>query len=173
MSKPTPPEKFDQFLAVLREVPNVSEACRRVGVSDTVFRVRRRVSPEFAAEWDEAIEQGLDNAEAIAHQRAFYGANKPLTHQGQIIHKRDYSARVVDPETGLERYVEPHLAPLLRDTHGNLIPETVPEVSDTLVMFLLKAYRPEKFRERSDVNVTGQIDIANAILAARKRSGNA
>lgn len=45
------------------------------------------------------------------------------------------------------------------------------EYSDTLAIFLLKAHAPEKYRERQDINITGKLDIAEAIGAARQRAG--
>lgn len=47
---------------------------------------------------------------------------------------------------------------------------TIREYSDTLAIFLLKGAKPEKYRERSDVNVTGKVELASAIVAARKRT---
>lgn len=47
----------------------------------------------------------------------------------------------------------------------------VREYSDTLAIFLLKAHSPEKYRERHDVNLTADVNIADAIYAARKRGG--
>lgn len=46
---------------------------------------------------------------------------------------------------------------------------TIKEFSDTLAIFLAKAHRPEKYRERTDVNIQGRLDIAEAITAGRKR----
>lgn len=48
---------------------------------------------------------------------------------------------------------------------------TVTKYSDGLATLLLKAHRPEKYRERQDINVSGQVDIAAVILAARERVG--
>jgi hypothetical protein len=43
-------------------------------------------------------------------------------------------------------------------------PVTVPyvehEYSDTLLIFLLKGARPEKYRERADVRHSGKIDVS-------------
>jgi len=165
--RPITPEKLEQFLHHLSEMPNVTRAARLIGHARKVMYDIKNRDPEFSSAWDEALEEGIDNAEAMVHRRAFQGADRPLTHQGQITYQRDYAA--VDPETG--QPYPPHLAPLLRDDLGQLVPATVKEYSDPLAIFLLKAHRPDKYRERSDVNVTGQIDIANTILAARKRSG--
>lgn len=38
--------------------------------------------------------------------------------------------------------------------------------SDTLLIFLLKGARPEKYRERFDTKVSGSLDISSAVAAA-------
>lgn len=164
---PITAETLTKFIGLLREMPNVTRAARLLGHSPQAFRYRKSNDPEFSTAWDEALEEALDNAEAMVHRRAFQGADKVLTYQGHITYLQDFGA--IDPATG-EHY-PPHEAPLLRDAAGRLVPSTVKEYSDQLAMFMLKAHRPDKYRERSDVNVTGSIDIATSILAARKRSG--
>ena len=47
------------------------------------------------------------------------------------------------------------------------------EGSDTLLIFLLKAAKPEKYRERKDVRLSGDTSLAEAIVAARTRSAPA
>ena len=37
---------------------------------------------------------------------------------------------------------------------------TIREYSDTLLIFMLKAVRPEKFRDRSEVKRTGKVDVS-------------
>lgn len=54
--------------------------------------------------------------------------------------------------------------------HQGVLMDTQKKYSDTLAIFLLKAHRPEKYRERSDVNVTGDINIAERLARARKRT---
>lgn len=51
--------------------------------------------------------------------------------------------------------------------------EVVQEYSDTLLIFLLKAIRPEKYRERSEVAIPGLADIANRLVAGRQRAAAA
>jgi hypothetical protein len=46
----------------------------------------------------------------------------------------------------------------------------VREYSDTLLIFLLKAIRPEKYRERSEVTVPGLTDLVERLAAGRKRA---
>lgn len=52
--------------------------------------------------------------------------------------------------------------------HQGFITDTVKEYSDTLMIFLLKGGKPEKYKER--VEHSGQVDLAARIVAARKRS---
>lgn len=55
-------------------------------------------------------------------------------------------------------------------TFQGVITDSYKEYSDTLAMFLLKAHRPDKYRERSDVTVTGDINIADRLARARNRT---
>ena len=54
---------------------------------------------------------------------------------------------------------------------GGALVGHIRKYSDTLAMFLLKAHRPERFRERTEVKHTGEVDITQRILAARKAHG--
>lgn len=123
--RPIPPEHFEQFLALLREMPNVTRAARTLGHAPRSFRNYRERDPDFAEAWDAALEEGIENCEAELHRRAFEGTDKPITHQGVI--------------TGSYK-----------------------EYSDTLAMFLLKAHRPEKYRERQDISHTGAMSLTVA-----------
>lgn len=49
----------------------------------------------------------------------------------------------------------------------------IQEFSDTLLMFTLKARRPEKFRENMKLEVSGTIDLAERVKRAKERGGNA
>lgn len=51
------------------------------------------------------------------------------------------------------------------------ITDTYKEYSDGLAQFLLKAHRPDKYRERSEVQHTGSVEIAQRLIAARRRTG--
>lgn len=84
---------MEPFLACLSEYGNVSEACRKAGISRFTAYKYRHADPLFAQQWAAAAELGLDGLEDMARARAY-------------------------------------------------------TVSDTLAIFLLKAGRPEKYRER-------------------------
>lgn len=51
------------FLQALRERPVVAYACSKAKITrSTAYRAREK-DPEFAAQWDEHMESGLDNVE--------------------------------------------------------------------------------------------------------------
>ena len=59
-----------KFLERLRQSPNVSEAARVAGFSRlTAYRMRNS-DPEFAANWDDALEEAVDRLEQVAWTRA-------------------------------------------------------------------------------------------------------
>jgi hypothetical protein len=98
----------------------VSDASRTAGVSRKTAYQQRSEDSDFAAQWDEALDEACDALEAEARRRAVEGVEqKKFTRGGDPI---------VDPETG-EQYKER-------------------VYSDTLLVFLLKGHRPERYRER-------------------------
>src|SRR5690606_18484748 len=82
------------------------------------YRLRKE-DPDFAAAWDEAMEQASDALEVEARRRAIEGWDEPVFYQGM--------------ETGMVR-----------------------KFSDTLLIFLLKGARPEKYRDRIDHTTKGK-----------------
>ena len=58
------------FLHALRTIPNVRLAARAVGVVRSDAYLHRDLFPEFATEWDEAIEAAIDSLESVLFQRA-------------------------------------------------------------------------------------------------------
>lgn len=131
-TKTTKPKRDarDVFLDHLRKTSNISEAAR-VAVLDrtTVYRWRSE-DPGFAAAWDDAIDEATDALEAEARRRAVDGHEEYVVSMGQI---------VLDPNTG---------EPLKQK-----------RFSDSLTALLLRAHRPEKYRERHDVKQSGSVAI--------------
>lgn len=111
-----------KFLEELSKAQSVSAAARSCAVSRTALYNLRENDSEFAAAWDDAIEQGVDALEDEAVRRALSS-------------------------------------------------------SDTLMIFLLKGARPEKYRETTrnvNVNVTPEqaAQMSDAELDAElKRRG--
>lgn len=68
----------DKFLGALAVSPNVSAAATAAGHSrQHVYRVRQE-DCEFAAAWDDAIEQAIDHLEGEMYRRAYKGVEKPV-----------------------------------------------------------------------------------------------
>src|SRR5262245_35840822 len=120
-----------RFIDTLRETANVRMSCKQAGIPRSSAYYKREKDSKFAAEWDEAIEDAVDSLELAATARAVNGLER----------RRPIWMKVKDAE-------------------GNEIVQKVDEVvereySDTLLIFLLKAHRPEKYRERYEVKNTG------------------
>lgn len=120
------------FLAALAETGVVRDACEAAGIGRrTAYHLRER-DPEFAAKWDEALEDAADLLETEAVRRARHGVKKPVVYKGQLCGTWvDRDGNVVD-----------QTAPGAR-----MVPLAVTEYSDTLLIFLLKGIRPGKYRE--------------------------
>ncbi len=109
----------EAFLQGLREGDTIALAARLARVKrETTYRWRKK-DPEFAAAWDDALEEGNDALEDEAFLRAVKGVGKPVFYKGKVCgHVQKYS--------------------------------------DSLLMFLLKARRPDKFRE--NVHISGKVE---------------
>ena len=127
------PHARARFLEVLRARANVSEAAVSANIARTTAYAWRETDPEFASEWDDALEAAADALEAEAWRRAVHGIQRPLTWRGAV--------------TG-----------------------TVTEYSDRLLECLLRAHRPEKYRERYQVKVAADSEsFGEALKQARER----
>lgn len=123
----TPQRLREMFLGELRKRGNVSEAARAAKVGRKTVYQWKDAEPEFAAAWDEAIEQAIDAMEAEAYRRAVEGYDEPVF--GRV-------AKDEDGQVGVIR-----------------------KYSDSLMTTLLKAHRPEKYRERAEVQHSGAVQI--------------
>ena len=110
------------FIELLRETGNVTLAAQHVGQSrNQAYHVRRH-SEDFAAQWDEALGEGIDLLEAEAWRRAVTGVDKPVFYKGEVV-------------------------------------GSITKYSDRLLMFLLRAHRPQVFRDGGKVKHTGATDV--------------
>ena len=116
------------FLKVFAECGVVGLAAEAAGVSAGQVRRSRREDPEFAEQYREARERACDALEAEARRRGL---------KGVVRKKFDKGRPLIDPATK-KQYVEY-------------------EYSDTLLIFLLKAHRPAKYRERHEVKHKGSV----------------
>jgi hypothetical protein len=75
----TPDRRWQaRFLGALRDTGTVRYACQAAGVGrSTVYRERQR-NERFALEWNDALEDGIDELEAEARRRAKTGSDALL-----------------------------------------------------------------------------------------------
>lgn len=110
------------FLLSLAKTGQITRSAKAARVERQTVYNWRKEDPEFAKQWDAALEQAADMLEDVAFQRA---------------------TRATNP-------------------------------SDGLLTLLLKAHKAEKYRDRSDVQVTGALELSTKLQKARERvSGGA
>jgi hypothetical protein len=105
------------FLAALRETGQVTRSCELSDISRNTVYTHRREEPEFAIEWDKALEDAAGTLEDEAWRRARDGVNKPIVYQGMVM-------------------------------------GTQKEYSDTLLMFMLKGIKPDKYADKVVIRIS-------------------
>ena len=111
------------FIEALRATGNVTRAAKYAGRSrNQAYHVRRQ-SEDFAAQWDDALEEATDLLDAEARRRAVTGTDKPVFYKGEVV-------------------------------------GSITKYSDSLLMFLLKAHRPQKFCDCGKVKHPGATDVS-------------
>jgi hypothetical protein len=133
----------DRFIHALALIPNVAAACRAAGVSRQTAYKHKGEDPEFGAAWATALEESVDRLEQAAFERSVQGVPRTYEH---VTYNADGSvkSRVVRTET---------------------------VYSDRMTEMLLKAHRPERFRERYDVTMHREGDV-DAEIAELSRELN-
>ena len=116
-----------RFLEILAATGNVSRAAATSGISRGTLYAERERDSAFAAAWLEAIEAATDALEAEARRRAIEGVEVTVVQGGRLVH----------------------------DDAGK--PLTIRRYSDSLLALLLRAHRPEKYRDRRPI-VTDNAD---------------
>lgn len=116
------------FLDELCNVANVTRASQIAGFAPKEVYRLRKLDPDLAKAWQEAIEIGNKALEDEARRRAYEGVPEPVFYQGA--------------QCGI-----------------------VQKYSDTLLMFLLNATDPDRFKRRSqvDANVTADVKVKSKV----------
>jgi hypothetical protein len=146
------------FLAAFSETGNVAAAARAAGCA-RADHYRWMVGAEYAAAFESAKEEAIEAMELEARRRAVDGVFEPVVYQGQFTYQQARNPAgelLFDPETG---------KPVLSD-----VPLAVRKHSDVLLMFLLKAARPDTYRENAKVEISGSVEmVIERLQRARKR----
>ena len=122
-------DRREAFLRALTDSGLVTIAAKIAGITRARVYQVRKEDTNFAAAWGEAEEQAANALEAGAWRRAVEGVPEPLVSSGKVV----------------------------RDDDGQ--PLAIRRYSDTLMLALLKARRPERFKDRAVV----EHDIAGGL----------
>lgn len=73
------------FLKALAECGNATDACLAAGIGRRSAYDWKDDDEAFAADWEEALEEGTDALEREARRRAVEGVDEPVFYQGQQV----------------------------------------------------------------------------------------
>ena len=141
------PKWVKGFISALSRSGNIRLSCESAGITRPTAYDLRNTDPSFAIEWDTALEESADLLEQEARRRAEQGVRRLKFHNGAVI-----TVQALSPD-GMPLTQE--------DGTPFMVPYVEHEYSDTLMIFLLKGIRPEKYRERADVRHSGKVDIGS------------
>lgn len=149
------------FLAAFELSGNVSQAALATGIGRRTHYAWLEQQEAYRTAFEDAKDIAADRLEQELYKAATVGIEEPVIHQGQLCFEplRDKQGR------------------LMRDKKGNVRlsnqPLSVRKFHPVAAFFLLKGMRPEKYRD--NVKVSGEIgfNLAEEILAARKRLAEA
>lgn len=133
-------KQLEQFLDHLRASANVTASADHTGASRRTMYRRRDSDPDFAEAWDDALETAIDMLEGEARRRALHGYEEFVTCKNGLV----------------------------CDDDGNPVMQR--RYSDSLMGLLLRAHRPDKYRERVNVEHSGSVDLAGLIEEGRRRA---
>lgn len=123
-------------MASLAESGNLFLACHAANMTRRQVTHLQRTDAEFAASYDEAMDEAADRIEAEAWRRGLEGVSEPLIKNGQIV--RDAN----DQPVMTRRY------------------------SDPLLVLLLKGSKPNKYHTRAGFSPTGVMPSVTEEIAS-------
>ena len=166
------------FLEQLTASGNVSASARAAGINSTTVYALRKSNGDFAAAWEQALEDASDELEAEARRRAVRGVQEPVVYQGQLtpVWARDANGDVI-----LEEYDIPYAvgddpaktrgqrSVQARDPDGQPLWLTVTKYSDPLLALLLKGRRKKVFADRTELTGAdgGPVNLDESTRVAR------
>lgn len=120
------PQKIERFLEALRQSANVSHACQSIGVSRRAAYDRRNQDAIFAAAWDGAVQEAVDELEAEARRRALEGTTRPVFYKGEEC------GGIQEYSDVLLIFLLKHLRPEVYNPLAHLAVRTVAEMSERM-----------------------------------------
>jgi hypothetical protein len=133
-------DKKRLFLAAIRRGMNVAKAAKFAGATRSLHYYCLKAQPEYAAAFEDAKREGyeyrVELLEDLAFQHALKGVAKPVVYQGQVSRVWNQEKQQFENE-----------------------PLTITEFDHTLLMNLLRAGKPARYRERHEVEHTGDVNL--------------
>lgn len=150
------------FLAALNEIPVRAYAARAAGVDRSTAWRHEQSDKDFAKAVDDAMEGGVDRAEAEMFRRGVVGYEEPVVHQGNLtpIYERDKHGDLVlverrrtvpdvNADSGKREVID--MVPVqAKDGEGRPMWLTVRKHSDSLLTLALKGRRKAYSTERQE-----------------------
>lgn len=156
------------FLAALRNMPVVRHGCEAADIHRSTASRAREADAQFAKDWDDAMEDGIDRAEKAAMQRAVDGWEEPVIDKGRLAYRYERVAtKETHADTGEE--VEAESWRMILDDKGQPVPLTLRKHSDTLLVKVLSARRAAYRTERTEITGAdgGALEVDSGARAAR------
>lgn len=158
------------FLGKVAELGCIKDAARAADISRNNHYDWMKSDPKYPARYKEALERATDAAEDEMRRRAVIGVYEPNIFQGRFVYPQieveiepavlDRKGRVIQPAR-TEWRDKPNSKPL-----------GVYRKSDSLLMFWLRAWKPERYRKAIELSGPegGPIEIVERLNAGRERA---
>ena len=141
------------FLEHLAATGNVKLAADAAGVGRRTVYDRRQAEKEFAAQWEDAVENAMDLLEAEAWRRAYEGVLEPVAQKGELVQVW------VDRDGRIVSTTDAEAANKAQPNSVRLAPLMVRKYDTTLLTFMLRGGRPAKYRDHHVHQHTGNLDL--------------
>lgn len=146
------------FLAAFAATGQIGPAAAAAGIDRSTHHRWRREDSAYDELFKQAAEEAASAFEDLAIQRATEGLDEPVFYQGEPVYKRC-------PVTNA----------LELDEQGLPVPLMIRRRSDTLLLSVLKAWQPKKYRENhhveGSITHSGAAALSDAELERIARGG--
>lgn len=143
----TAPDWYETFLGVLANTGNVTLAAQQCGIDRTTPYVWKGKDPDFARQWDSAMEGAGDLLEAEARRRATVGTEsiRYMLYRGELVPDLTQPGRWVDEQGQTWRE---GVSTGRKVWSGQFLAERRIDYSDSLLSKLLDGAKPDKYAQR-------------------------
>jgi hypothetical protein len=154
-----PNAKQAAFLRAYSRSGNITIAAQAAKIDRSQHYTWMQHDAGYPAKFEAAQTEAVELLEYEARYRAEHGVEEPIVYQGKFTFLPKF-----DKTTG----------EILRNEKGNPIYEERPlcirKKSDVLLMFTLKALKPDVYRENTKLEVSGSLDVlVDRLTAGRAR----